>query len=72
MYNPSHINKEHPMNSNFCFNMAMRISSRLITQFYDERLSVFGWFGIMVIIVGVSLIGIGSRKIKKQEVESGN
>jgi len=42
MYNPSHINKEHPMNSNFCFNMAMRISSRLITQFYDERLSVLG------------------------------
>jgi len=30
------------MNTDFCFNLAMRKSSRLITQFYEERLKRVG------------------------------
>jgi DNA-binding MarR family transcriptional regulator len=30
------------MNTDFCFNLAMRKSSRLITQFYEERLKQVG------------------------------
>jgi len=30
------------MNTDFCFNLAMRKSSRLITQFYEERLKLVG------------------------------
>jgi len=30
------------MNTDFCFNLAMRKSSRLITQFYEERLKSVG------------------------------
>jgi len=30
------------MNTDFCFNLAMRKSSRLITQFYEEKLKCLG------------------------------
>lgn len=30
------------MNTDYCFNLAMRKSSRLITQFYEERLKCVG------------------------------
>lgn len=36
------INVKKPMENNLCFNLAMRKSSRLITQFYQERLSKTG------------------------------
>ncbi|MCJ8314080.1 MAG: winged helix-turn-helix transcriptional regulator [Saccharospirillaceae bacterium] len=39
------------MNTDYCFNLAMRKSSRLITQFYEERLSTLdlkvGQFSIL-------------------------
>ena len=32
----------NPLQTDFCFNLAMRKSSRLMTQFYNERLTVVG------------------------------
>jgi hypothetical protein len=37
-----YINLRRPMDNPHCFNLAMRKSSRLITQFYQERLSKTG------------------------------